>query len=56
MDAYAQVVATMTEKYYAQSTRYSTSAFLRNKLGAAISARGLAPHIYETQAEAEAAI
>jgi propionate CoA-transferase len=56
MDAYAQVVATMTEKYYAHSTRYSTSAFLRNKLGAAISARGLAPHIYETQSEAEAAI
>jgi propionate CoA-transferase len=56
MDAYADVVKTMTEKYYANSTRYSTSAFLRNKLGAAISGRGLAPHIYETRGEAEAAI
>jgi propionate CoA-transferase len=56
MDAYAEVVKTMTEKYYAQITRYSTSAFLRNKLGAAISGRGLAPHIYETRGEAEAAI
>jgi len=56
MDAYAEVVAHMTAHYYANSTRYSTSAFLRNKLGAAISGRGLAPHIYETQAEAEAAI
>jgi propionate CoA-transferase len=46
----------MSEKYYANITRYSTSAFLRNKLGAAISGRGLAPHIYETRGEAEAAI
>jgi propionate CoA-transferase len=56
MDAYAEVVKTMSETYYAKTTRYSTSAFLRNKLGAAISGRGLAPHIYETHAEAEAAI
>ncbi len=56
MDAYAEVVKHMSENYYANITRYSTSAFLRNKLGAAISGRGLAPHIYETQAEAEAAI
>jgi propionate CoA-transferase len=56
LDAYTEVVKTMSEKYYDKTTRYSTSAFLRNKLGAAISGRGLAPHIYETQAEAEAAI
>ena len=56
MDAYAGVVKHMSEHYYSNITRYSTSAFLRNKLGAAISGRGLAPHIYETQAEAEAAI
>jgi propionate CoA-transferase len=56
MDAYTEVVKTMSEKYYDKTTRYSTSAFLRNKLGAAISSRGLSPHIYETKAEAEAAI
>jgi propionate CoA-transferase len=56
MDAYTDVVKAMSEKYYDKSTRYSTSAFLRNKLGAAISGRGMAPHIYETHAEAEAAI
>ena len=33
-----------------------TSAFFRNKLGEAMLARGLAPHIFETRAEAEAAI
>jgi propionate CoA-transferase len=56
MDAYAEVVRHMSEHHYSNITRYSTSAFLRNKLGAAISSRGLAPHIYETKVEAEAAI
>ncbi len=56
MDAYARVVEHMVEHYYGQVTRYSTSAFLRDKLGAAIRERGLAPHIYETRAEAEAAL
>jgi propionate CoA-transferase len=56
MDAYAEVVKHMSENYYSNITRYSTSAFLRNKLGAAISERGLAAHIYETRGEAEAAI
>jgi propionate CoA-transferase len=56
VDAYAGVVKHMSENHYSHITRYSTSAFLRNKLGAAISGRGLAAHIYETQAEAEAAI
>lgn len=56
LDAYARVVERMVERYYGQVTRYSTSAFLRDKLGAAIRERGLAPHIYETRAEAEAAL
>ncbi len=56
MDAYAQVVADLVERYYGQVTRYTTSAFLRDKLGSAIRERGLAPHIYETRAEAEAAL
>ncbi len=56
LDAYAQVVERMVERYYGQVTRYSTSAFLRDKLGAAIRERGLAPHIYETRAEAESAL
>jgi propionate CoA-transferase len=56
MDAYAEVVKHMSENYYSNITRYSTSAFLRNKLGAAISERGMAAHIYETRGEAEAAI
>lgn len=56
LEAYAKVVEYMTTHYYDQVTRYSTSAFLVNKLGPAIHARGLAPHIYETREEAEAAL
>jgi|GEM_PF-4564693 len=46
----------MTQHYYRSVTSISTSAFLRNKLGETIHARGLAPHIFETRAEAEPAI
>jgi propionate CoA-transferase len=56
LDAYARVVEHMVTHHYRSVTRYSTSAFLHHKLGKAIRARGLAPHIYETRAEAEAAI
>ena len=56
MDAYARVVQYMTSTYYGHVTCYSTSAFLRNKLGAAIDARGVAPHSYETREEAEAPV
>jgi propionate CoA-transferase len=33
-------------------TRYTTSGFLRAKLGAALSQRGVSPHIYESTEEA----
>ncbi|MCF7982849.1 MAG: acyl CoA:acetate/3-ketoacid CoA transferase [Thiohalocapsa sp.] len=55
LGAYAQVVDYMVTHYYGKITRYTTSAFLRDKLGTAIQERGLAPHIYETRPEAEAA-
>jgi len=54
LDAYARVVDYMVSNYYGEITRYTTSAFLRDKLGSAIQERGLAPHIYETRDEAEA--
>ncbi|MGD9409611.1 MAG: acyl CoA:acetate/3-ketoacid CoA transferase [Thiohalocapsa sp.] len=56
LDAYAQVVEHMVTHYYGKITRYTTSAFLRDKLGAAIQDRGLAPHIFETRTEAETAL
>lgn len=54
MDAYTAVIADLVPRYYNRITRYTTSSFLRAKLGAAINERGLAPHIFETRAEAEA--
>ncbi|MBK1631114.1 acyl CoA:acetate/3-ketoacid CoA transferase [Thiohalocapsa halophila] len=56
LDAYARVVEYMVTHYYGKITRYTTSAFLRDKLGTAIQDRGLAPHIFETRTEAETAL
>jgi len=42
----------LTEKYFSRVSRYTTSAFLQMKLGAALEKRGLPPQIYETAEEA----
>ncbi|MBV8914380.1 MAG: acyl CoA:acetate/3-ketoacid CoA transferase [Acetobacteraceae bacterium] len=51
-DAYSAMVRYLTDNYYASVTRYTTSAFLRTKLGEALTRREMAPHIYETAEEA----
>jgi propionate CoA-transferase len=51
-DAYLAAVAALSDKYYASVTRYSTSAFLRLKLGDMLADREVAPHIYESRREA----
>lgn len=38
----------LSERYYAHSSRYTTSALLRMKLDEALANRGLGPHIFET--------
>jgi propionate CoA-transferase len=53
LDAYSAMVRGLMDKYYAEVTRYTTSGFLRMKLGDALEKRGVAPHIYESPAEAE---
>src|SRR5208337_5671842 len=50
---YSAMVRGLMDKYYAEVTRYTTSGFLRMKLGDALEKRGVAPHIYESAAEAE---
>jgi propionate CoA-transferase len=52
-DAYAQMVRFMIDRYYTKVSRYTTSAFLRMKLGEALSRRGVAPHIFETPQQAQ---
>ncbi len=56
VDAYAEMVKYMVDRYYTDVTRYTTSAFLRMKLGDALSTRGVAPHIYESRQEARQAL
>ena len=55
-DAYVTMVADLCERYYASVTRYTTSTFLRLKLGRALAQRHVAPHIYESEAEARAGL
>jgi len=52
VDDYAAMVKYLTERYYTTVSRYTTSAFMRLKLGEALESRGVSPHIYETQREA----
>ena len=54
IEAYSEMQSYLTGKYFARVSRYTTSAFLRMKLGAALEKRGLPPHIYESAAEAHA--
>ena len=53
-DAYFSTITYLQQQYYETASRYTTSAFLRLKLGAALSDRALAPHVFETRAEAHA--
>jgi propionate CoA-transferase len=51
-DTYAAMVRYMETHYYTTASRYTTSAFLRLKLGEALARRRVAPHIFETRQEA----
>jgi propionate CoA-transferase len=51
-DEYAEMVRGLVENYYFGVSRYTTSGFLRAKLGKALTKRGVAPHIYESAADA----
>jgi propionate CoA-transferase len=53
-DTYAAMVRYMETHYYTTASRYTTSAFLRLKLGEALSRRRVKPHIFETREEAHA--
>jgi propionate CoA-transferase len=55
VDEYANMVTYLTRRYYTHVSRYTTSAFMRLKLGQALEQRGVSAHIYETQQEAEVA-
>jgi propionate CoA-transferase len=54
IDAYTEMVRGLVDRFYSGVTRYTTSNFLRAKLGDALRDRQLAPHIYESADEARA--
>jgi len=51
-DDYWAMVKDLHDKYYTHVSRYTTSTFMRMKMGKALESRGLAAHIFETQQEA----
>ena len=53
-DAYFSMITYMQNRYYSSASRYTTSAFMRLKLGAGLAERDLAPHVFETSSEAQA--
>jgi len=55
-DEWANSVGAIVARWYASVTRFTTSAFLRAKLGEALSKRKLAPHVFETEEEAMATL
>lgn len=51
-ETYAAMVHYLHTQYYTSAARYSTSAFLRSKLGDALERRRMAPHIFESADDA----
>ncbi|MBT8373928.1 MAG: acyl CoA:acetate/3-ketoacid CoA transferase, partial [Deltaproteobacteria bacterium] len=56
VDEYTDMIKYLVDHYYSGVTRYSTSAFLRMKLGGALQKRDVEPHIYESSEEASRAL
>jgi propionate CoA-transferase len=56
VDDYTAMVKRVVNRYYTGVTRYTTSAFMRMKIGDALNSRGVAPHIYESRDEAHSAL
>lgn len=54
IDSYSDMVTSLVSEYYSGVTRYTTSSFLRMKLGAALQKRSVGTYIYETPEEARA--
>ena len=53
-DAFFSMITYLQQRYYTTASRYTTSAFMRLKLGASLAERALAPHVFETLKEAQA--
>ncbi len=56
VDEYTDMVKGVVDRFYLGVTRYTTSTFLRLKLGDALQRRNLAPYIYESSEDARRAL
>jgi propionate CoA-transferase len=54
IDDYSAMVQGLMARFYSGVSRYTTSGFLRIKLGEALTSRGVAPHIFESAEAAQA--
>jgi propionate CoA-transferase len=52
-DGYAEMVRSLEDAFYTRVSRYTTSAFMRVKLGQVLT-RTVRPHIFESKSEAQA--
>ena len=52
LDEYSAMVRKLADRFYSGVSRYTTSGFLRIKLGEALEKRGVAAHIFESADEA----
>ncbi len=53
-EAWFDMARDVQARFYAKATRYTTSAFMRLKLGDALERRAVASHVFETAAETAA--
>ena len=53
-EAWFDMARDVQARFYATASRYTTSAFMRLKLGDALLRREMAPHVFETAAEVQA--
>jgi len=56
VDEYSDMVKYLVDTYYTGVSRYTTSTFLRMKLGDALQKRDVAPYIFESRTEARKAL
>ncbi len=56
IDEYSEMVKGLVEGLYINTTRYSTNAFARMKIGEALAEKKLIPHMYESREEAQKAL
>ena len=50
-EAWFDMARDVQARFYDKASRYTTSAFMRLKLGDALQRREMAPHVFETAAE-----